>query len=101
MNQIDLTGKRAVITGGAQGIGRAVAERFVHDMPAVGFPRKRGDRSRTGDQPPGRRAWLRNRMAIGIWEQVRRRRRWRSSKRRWENFWGLARRGLGRRCDVG
>jgi NAD(P)-dependent dehydrogenase (short-subunit alcohol dehydrogenase family) len=29
MNQIDLAGKRAVITGGAQGIGRAVAERFL------------------------------------------------------------------------
>lgn len=28
-NQIDLIGKRAVVTGGAQGFGRAVAERFV------------------------------------------------------------------------
>jgi 3-oxoacyl-[acyl-carrier protein] reductase len=29
MNQIDLHGRRAVITGGAQGIGRAIAERFL------------------------------------------------------------------------
>ncbi|MEL7465741.1 MAG: SDR family NAD(P)-dependent oxidoreductase [Pseudomonadota bacterium] len=29
MNQYDLSGKRAVVTGGAQGIGRAVAERFI------------------------------------------------------------------------
>src|SRR3954453_21276415 len=29
MNQIDLAGRRAVVTGGAQGIGRAVAERFL------------------------------------------------------------------------
>jgi 3-oxoacyl-[acyl-carrier protein] reductase len=28
MNQIDLAGRKAVVTGGAQGIGRAVAERF-------------------------------------------------------------------------
>ncbi len=29
MNQIDLKGRRAIITGGAQGIGRAVAERLL------------------------------------------------------------------------
>jgi len=29
MNRIDLDGRKAVVTGGAQGIGRAIAERFV------------------------------------------------------------------------
>lgn len=29
MNQIDLRGRRAVITGGAEGFGRAIAERFI------------------------------------------------------------------------
>jgi 2-dehydro-3-deoxy-L-rhamnonate dehydrogenase (NAD+) len=35
MNQIDLAGRRAVITGGAQGIGRAIAERFLSSGAAV------------------------------------------------------------------
>jgi len=29
MNQFDLSGRRAIVTGGAQGIGRAIAERFI------------------------------------------------------------------------
>ncbi|WP_416899394.1 MAG: SDR family NAD(P)-dependent oxidoreductase [Minwuia sp.] len=29
MNQIDLKGRRAIVTGAAQGIGRAIAERFI------------------------------------------------------------------------
>jgi 3-oxoacyl-[acyl-carrier protein] reductase len=35
MNRIDLAGRRAVVTGGAQGIGRAIAERFLASGAAV------------------------------------------------------------------
>jgi 3-oxoacyl-[acyl-carrier protein] reductase len=35
VNQIDLNGRRAVVTGGAQGIGRAVAERLLSSGAAV------------------------------------------------------------------
>jgi len=35
MNQIDLAGRVAVVTGGAQGIGRAIVERFIDSGAAV------------------------------------------------------------------
>ena len=35
MNHIDLAGRRAVVTGGAQGIGRAIAERLLASSAAV------------------------------------------------------------------
>jgi 3-oxoacyl-[acyl-carrier protein] reductase len=43
VNRIDLDGRRAVITGGAQGIGRAVAERLLASGAAVAL----WDRDRT------------------------------------------------------
>src|SRR5581483_669710 len=46
MNRIDLTGKRAVITGGAQGIGRAVAERLLASGAAVSLWDRDGDLAR-------------------------------------------------------
>ena len=35
MNRFDLTGRRAVVTGGAQGFGRAIAERFLESGASV------------------------------------------------------------------
>jgi 3-oxoacyl-[acyl-carrier protein] reductase len=35
MNRIDLEGRRAAVTGGAQGIGRAIVERFLQSGAAV------------------------------------------------------------------
>ena len=35
MNRFDLTGRRAVVTGGAQGFGRTIAERFVESGARV------------------------------------------------------------------
>jgi 3-oxoacyl-[acyl-carrier protein] reductase len=36
-NKIDLSGRFAVVTGGAQGIGRAIVERFLASGATVGI----------------------------------------------------------------
>ena len=57
MNRIDLAGRRAVITGGAQGIGRAVAERFLASGATVAlWDRDRALVVSTADQLAGRGA---------------------------------------------
>lgn len=43
MNQIDLKGRMAVVTGGAQGIGRAVAERLIASGARVALWDRDGD----------------------------------------------------------
>ncbi|GIT24615.1 MAG: hypothetical protein CM1200mP41_06590 [Gammaproteobacteria bacterium] len=35
MNQINLNGRRAIVTGGAQGIGLAIVERFLDSGASV------------------------------------------------------------------
>src|ERR1700682_5515517 len=61
-NKIDLASRFAVVTGGAQGIGRAVVERFLDSGAAVAIwdmvsnvPEKLGSELRS----PGRRAAVR------------------------------------------
>jgi NAD(P)-dependent dehydrogenase (short-subunit alcohol dehydrogenase family) len=43
MNEIDLKGKRGVVTGGAQGIGRAVVERLLRSGASVAIWDRDGD----------------------------------------------------------
>jgi 3-oxoacyl-[acyl-carrier protein] reductase len=51
MNKIDLVGKRAVVTGGAQGIGRAIAERLLTSGARVSLWDRDGQLLReTGEQ---------------------------------------------------
>ena len=51
MNRIDLTDRRAVVTGGAQGIGRAVAERLIDGGATVTlWDRDRGLVERTAEE---------------------------------------------------
>jgi NAD(P)-dependent dehydrogenase (short-subunit alcohol dehydrogenase family) len=45
MNKIDLNGRCAVVTGGAQGFGRAITERFVVSTRSTPHAIKRCGRS--------------------------------------------------------
>jgi NAD(P)-dependent dehydrogenase (short-subunit alcohol dehydrogenase family) len=55
VNRIDLEGRRAVVTGGAQGIGRAVAERLLASGAAVSlWDRDRALLESTRDELAGR-----------------------------------------------
>ena len=53
MNQIDLRGRRAVITGGAQGIGLAVARRFAASGASVVIWDINGDAARAAAEELG------------------------------------------------
>jgi len=62
MNKIDLNGRCAVVTGGAQGFGRAITERFVSSGAKVAIwdmtsrsPRNRQGNRRWGHGVQGRR----------------------------------------------
>ncbi|MCL6606528.1 MAG: SDR family oxidoreductase [Geminicoccaceae bacterium] len=55
MNRIDLEGRRAVVTGGAQGIGRAIVERFLESGAAVAiWDKDRAEAERTAGELTGR-----------------------------------------------
>src|SRR5579875_2371159 len=54
-NKIDLSGRNAVVTGGAQGIGRAIVERFLDSGAAVAiWDRDRALAQRTAEALKGR-----------------------------------------------
>ena len=54
MNRIDLEGRAAAVTGAAQGIGYAIAERLIRSGAAVAL----WDRDRRNSRRP-RRRWAR------------------------------------------
>ena len=58
-NKIDLSGRFAVVTGGAQGIGRAIVERFLNSGAAVAI----WDRDRTLAEKTAGELKARNRIA--------------------------------------
>jgi 3-oxoacyl-[acyl-carrier protein] reductase len=68
MNQIDLAGRKAVITGGAQGIGRAVAERFrASGATVMLWDRDRALAARTAEEIGGHFV----QVELSDWDAVR------------------------------
>lgn len=71
MNQIDLGGRRAVVTGGAQGIGRAIVERLLDSGAAVAiWDRDPGEAERTAGELAGRGRVTLATVDVTRWEEV-------------------------------
>jgi len=71
MNRIDLDGRRAVVTGGAQGIGRAIVERLLDSAAAVAIWDKDADLAeRTGAELAGRGRILVRGVDVTRWSEV-------------------------------
>ncbi len=73
MNRIDLVGRRAVVTGGAQGIGRAIVERLMDSGAAVAIWDTNGvELARTHAELAGRGRVEPVTVDVTRWEQVER-----------------------------
>ena len=71
MNRIDLEGRRAVVTGGAQGIGRAIVERFLESGAAVAiWDKDRAEAERTAGELAGRGRVLVEAVDVTRWAEV-------------------------------
>ena len=72
MNTYDLNGKRAIVTGGAQGIGRAIVERFLDAGAQVTiWDMDRALGQRTCDELEGRGKLSMVDVDVSHWERVR------------------------------
>ena len=74
MNSIDLKGRRAIVTGGAQGLGRAIAERLQisgADVAIWDFDRAAMREAQT-DWCGGGPAWLVSRSTSRTRERLKR-----------------------------
>ena len=71
MNSYDLSGKRAIVTGGAQGIGRAIVERFLDSgAPVTIWDMDRALGQRTCDELDGRGKVSMVDVDVADWERV-------------------------------
>lgn len=71
MNRIDLEGRRAVVTGGAQGIGRAIVERLLDSGAAVAiWDKDRAEAERTAGELAGRGRVLVEAVDVTRWAEV-------------------------------
>jgi 3-oxoacyl-[acyl-carrier protein] reductase len=72
MNSYDLKGRRAIVTGGAQGIGRAIVERFLDSGAEVTiWDMDRALGQRTCDELEGRGKLAMVDVDVADWERVR------------------------------